>query len=289
MNASVQRFVTLPTGVRLAYVERGDAGGRPVIFLHGVTDSWRAFERVLALLPASIRAFAISQRGHGDSSRPPAGYRFATFAADVRAFVEALQLGPVTLVGHSMGSGVAMQFAVDYPALVSRLVLMGAFASFDDPEFIAFCRTSIAPLRDPIDPAFAREWQVSTIARPMPEDHLGAVVDETLKVPARVWHEAFAAFVNTPPFPESIRAVTAPALLAWGNRDAYASRASQERLLAALPDARLVVYEGGGHAFHWEDPATFTADLLAFLDGAAAPPRPGPRDLLPGDGIVPGR
>jgi alpha-beta hydrolase superfamily lysophospholipase len=61
---------------------RAIAAGVPVILLHGITDSWRSFEPVLPHLPASIRAFALSQRGHGDSERPAAGYHPRDFAAD---------------------------------------------------------------------------------------------------------------------------------------------------------------------------------------------------------------
>src|SRR5918994_7558821 len=83
----VRKFVSLSTDVRIEYVEQGrtEANGVAVIFLHGVTDSWRSFERVLQLLPPSIHAFALSQRGHGDSSRPTSGYRFADMSADLLA------------------------------------------------------------------------------------------------------------------------------------------------------------------------------------------------------------
>ena len=65
----IVKSVELPGRVTLQYVERGETAGTPVIFLHGVTDSWRSFEPVLPHLPGSIRAFALSLRGHGDSSR----------------------------------------------------------------------------------------------------------------------------------------------------------------------------------------------------------------------------
>ena len=68
-------------GVRLEYVEQGDPAGVPVVMLHGVTDSWRSFERVLPHLPPSVRAIAVTQRGHGDSSKPDTGYRTRDFAA----------------------------------------------------------------------------------------------------------------------------------------------------------------------------------------------------------------
>ena len=64
------KTIVLPTGVTLPYVEQGDPDGVPVILLHGVTDSWRSFEPVLPHLPPSIRAFALTQRGHGDADRP---------------------------------------------------------------------------------------------------------------------------------------------------------------------------------------------------------------------------
>lgn len=268
----MQKFVSLSTGVRMEYVEQGPADGEPLIFLHGVTDSWHAFERVLALLPSTIRAFAVSQRGHGDSSRPDSGYTFADMSADVSAFMDAVGVPAATIIGHSMGSSVAQHFAVEYPDRVSRLVLMGAFANYTDPGFGEFCASSIEPLTDPIAPAFAREWQLSTVARPMDPGHLDMVVEETLKVPARVWKAAFRAFRAFPDFSDALRNVAAPTLIAWGELDAYALRSSQDRLLEVIPHARFIQYNGAGHAFHWEDRETFVRDLLAFLDENPATP-----------------
>ena len=86
----MKKFASLSTGVRIEYVEQGKADGVPVIFLHGVTDSWRSFERVLPLSPPGIHAFALSQRAHGDTSRPTSGYRFAGMSADLLAFLDAM-------------------------------------------------------------------------------------------------------------------------------------------------------------------------------------------------------
>jgi pimeloyl-ACP methyl ester carboxylesterase len=261
----MKKFVSLSTGVRMEYVEQGDAGGVPVIFLHGVTDSWRSFERVLPQLPPNIHAFALSQRGHGDSSRPPSGYRFADMSADLLAFMDAMSLGTAIIVGHSMGASVAQRFVIDHSDRVARVVLMGAFSTYSDPGLADFVASSIVPLTDPISASFAREWQLSTLARAMPAAHLDAVVSETLKVPARVWREAFDGFLKTPDFTSELTKVSVPVLLMWGDRDSYALRAAQDRLLDVMPEARLIVYEGFGHTFHWEDPEQFTRDLLPFL------------------------
>jgi pimeloyl-ACP methyl ester carboxylesterase len=265
MEIHMEKFVSLSTGVRMEYVEQGPPSGIPLVFLHGVTDSWRSFERVLPLMPPNLRAFAVSQRGHGGSGRPESGYRFSDMSGDLRAFMDAIGLGTAIVVGHSMGASVAQRFVIDHPDRVSAVVLMGAFSNFDDPGFADFVASSIAPLTDPIAPAFAREWQLSTLARDMAPDHLETIVLETLKVPARVWREAFAGFLRTPDFTSELAGVSVPALLMWGDRDAYALRPAQDRLLTVIPGARLITYEGHGHAFHWEDPGRFATDLAAFV------------------------
>ena len=77
--------VTLSSGVTLQYADRGRASGMPLLFLHGATDSWRSFEPVLDRLPGTLRGLAITQRGHGHSSKPENGYCYVNFADDVVA------------------------------------------------------------------------------------------------------------------------------------------------------------------------------------------------------------
>jgi pimeloyl-ACP methyl ester carboxylesterase len=111
----VTRSAAVGADVRLEYVETGDPNGLPVVFLHGVTDSWTSFEGTMERLPESIRAIAVSQRGHGNSSRPAAGYSMEYFSRDVRHFMDALELPAAVIVGHSMGGFVAQRFAAELP------------------------------------------------------------------------------------------------------------------------------------------------------------------------------
>ena len=108
-----QHAIALSTGVTLRYVEHGDQRGIPVVLLHGITDSWRSFEAVLPHLPPFIRAFALTQRGHGDTHRPASGYRTRDFAADIVAFLDAMNVRSAVIVGHSMGTTTALRFAID--------------------------------------------------------------------------------------------------------------------------------------------------------------------------------
>ena len=261
--------VEIPNRIKLPYVEQGDPAGVPMLLLHGVSDSWHSFERVLPLLAPDIHAFAISQRGHGDSSRPASGYHLSDMSDDLAAFLDVVGVPQATVVGHSMGASVAQRFAIDHPDRTSKLVLMGAFATYREPDFEAFVRTSILPLTDPIGADFAREWQLSTLAREMDADHLDTVVVETLKVPAFVWHAAFVGFLESGDCTSELGRVTAPTLLMRGDRDAYASGAAQACLLRAIPHARLITYEKHGHAFHWEDPQRFVDDVAPFLVSSA--------------------
>jgi non-heme chloroperoxidase len=260
------RSVELPNGITLEYVEQGDRTGFPVVLLHGVTDSWRSFERVLPHLPTSLRVLAVSQRGHGDSSRPQAGYRFVDFASDLRAFVDALGIPAALIAGHSMGSYVAQVFAIQHPERTRGLVLMGSFPTVrGNPVVQEFWDSAVSTLADPVDPSFVLDFQKSTLARPVPDGLLDTAVRESLKVPARVWRATFADFLVAD-FSTELATIQAPTLIAWGDRDEYFSRSEQMALHAAIRGSRLAVYPGGGHAFHWEDPARFASDLAVFAD-----------------------
>ncbi len=114
--------IDLLTGVRVNYVDQGHPDGAPVVMLHGFTDSLKSFEMVMPHLPAFIRAYVMTQRGHGDSGRPETGYRARDFADDVAAFLDAIGLDRAVLVGHSMGATNALRFAIDYPHRVSGLL-----------------------------------------------------------------------------------------------------------------------------------------------------------------------
>ena len=166
------KSIVLPGRTRLEYVEQGNSEGFPVVFLHGVTDSWRSWELVLPHLPPWIRALAPSQRGHGESDRP-ADYRARDFAEDIAAFGDALGLDRFVLVGHSMGATNAQRFAIDHPDRVRGLILVASFAGFsDNPVTEEFWSSELSRLVDPIPEALARGFQVSTLARRVPDEYL---------------------------------------------------------------------------------------------------------------------
>ena len=264
------RQTTLPGRVRLAWTEHGKRTGTPVVALHGVTDSCVSFEPLLPHLPDALNLVALSQRGHGESDKPVGGYRPADFAADLAAFLDALDIDRAVIVGHSMGSVNALRFALAHPARVAGLLLVGTKPFFGrDAELQAFHREQIVPLADPVPAAFARDFQQSTLAQPIDAALLDRFVGESLKLPARVWHAAFDGFMSDD-FSARLGEIEAPVEIVWGARDLFCSADDQAEMLRCLPSARLLTYADAGHAVHWEEPRRFAADLARFVHHLAA-------------------
>jgi pimeloyl-ACP methyl ester carboxylesterase len=261
------KTVELPNQVKLPYVEQGDSSGLPLILLHGYADSWHSFERVLPYLPNSIRALALTQRGHGDASRPPAGYRTYDFTTDVLAFIDVLHLDAAVIAGGSSGGFVACRFAIDYPERTLGLVLIGSPLRLrDKPTVLQMWNGTISKLTDPIDPGFMREFVESTFTQPVPESFLETLVQESLKVPARVWKATLEGLLEDD-FSEELDKIKAPTLIVWGDHDTIVPRSDQETFVARIADSQLVVYPGAGHALYCEEPDLFASDLTAFVEG----------------------
>ena len=121
------RHVRLTTGVSLAYTSTGPSSATPVLFLHAWAESRRSFDRLLALLPATVHAIAMDQRGHGESSRPSRDFdmRLEIFADDLIAVLDDLGIESATFVMAEFSSSVAIDLAARYPKRVRSLVLPG--------------------------------------------------------------------------------------------------------------------------------------------------------------------
>ena len=243
--------IQLSTGVRLRYAEQGDPHGHPVILLHGYSDSWFSFSRVLPLLDRRYHVYALDLRGHGESDRPKGGYDMRALAADVVAFMNAERLVRVTVVGHSMGSMVAQQVALAVPERVARLVLVGAVAAPSESATLHELNTAVQTLEDPVPEEFVREFQVGTVHGAVPEEFMNEAIAESLKLPARVWRGLITGMLATQAADGLVES-SIPTLILWGERDATFSRAEQDRLVRLIGTAELNVYPETGHALHWE-------------------------------------
>jgi non-heme chloroperoxidase len=254
----------LGSGPRIHYAEQGDPDGEPIVFLPAYTDSWFSYSRVLPLLPERYRAYAVDQRGHGDSDRPACCYAIEDFVADVVAFLDAVGVERATLVGHSGSCFVARRVAEAHPERVARLVLLGSPGSLGDNQEELELQTAVRALQDPVPVQFARELQGGAAHVPLPEPFFERLVAESLKLPARVWKnvlDGLFAFDDA----ADLGRITAPTLLIWGEWDRWLPREEEDHLAVAIPGARVVVYPATGHSPNWERPERVATDLDAFM------------------------
>jgi pimeloyl-ACP methyl ester carboxylesterase len=259
----------LTSGVRLRYAEQGDPTGHPIILLHGYTDSWFSFSRVMPALAATYHVYALDQRGHGDSDRPEQGYSMADFAADVLAFMDAVELPSATLVGHSMGCFIAQQVALAAPERVACLILIGAATNLRTKDWFELQQV-VDTLADPLPVEFAREFQTSTIFWPVPDAFLDQVVAECLKLPTRVWRAVLAGMLAVD-YTADLGQIQVPTLILRGDRDTVFSRAAQDSLASGLARAVLKVYPETGHSIHWERPAQVVQEMKDFITQTGSP------------------
>jgi len=255
--------VRLSTGIRIHYAEQGPAGNEPIILLHGYSDSWFSYSRVLTPLARDTRVYALDLRGHGKSDKPATGYLMRDLAADVIAFMDAKKIVRATVIGHSMGGFVAQQVALMAPKRVSHLVLVGTAARVADFNGVGDLEQAVASLTDPVPEAFVREFQLSTVHAPLDEAFIDRVVSESLRLPARVWRELLAGMKVTD------RAVALgrsriPTFVVRGDKDSYVSAEATDSLVAMVGATATKTYANTGHALHWEQPAAFVKDILAF-------------------------
>lgn len=255
--------VQLRTGIRIRYAEQGDPNGEAVILLHGITDSWFSFSRVLPLMPSSWHVFALDQRGQGESDRPASGYTMADLGDDVLAFMDTMGIREATIVGHSMGSFVAQRVAITAPERVRRLVLIGS-ATTPHNEVMLALRQEFAALPNSMPRQFLHEFQYSTVHATLPESFMNRVIAESAKVSARVAHALVEGMLASG---DSARlsSVRVPTLIMWGEHDAVFPRSEQLLLQDRIPGSELRMYRGVGHAPHWEVAAEVVRDLEAFF------------------------
>lgn len=271
---------TFTNGIVTFYDDAGE--GPVVVLIHGHSlDSrmWRY--QVPALIQAGFRAVRHDVRGHGRSMIPPTGYTWDDYAADLRdlldrlnverAASEALDVAQVHIVGLSMGGGIALQFALDYPERVLSLTLVDStLTSFGySQEFTA----TIGALREAVQregvrPAFERLWLTHAMfdgVRQQPERF--ALVREMVgdfQAPEYVSDLSTPGY-KQPAIAERLGEIAAPALVVVGEADLPDFRLIAEILASNLRNARLLTMPRCHHLPPLESPDEFNAALTEFL------------------------
>ncbi|HVW67804.1 MAG TPA: alpha/beta hydrolase [Steroidobacteraceae bacterium] len=267
---SGKRTVQLPDGETLAYLTMGNPAGRPVVLIHGYTDSARDWVPLIPYLSKSFHLLVVDLRGHGRSSKPDCCYTLPDFAYDIVLLLDALRIRQADIVGHSLGSLVAQTFAENWPERTGKVVLISSTggpppgAARQKPQFDFAAQ--IRQLREPLDPdsPFMIAWWDSPT--PVDPDFIRRQRRDAAAIPLRVWLAVLDQALGDPAdLQRTLPRLTAPTLLIWGSKDPIMEPAVRDTLRAALPHARVKVFAGLGHNPFWEDPSGCAAVINAFL------------------------
>lgn len=261
---SQKKFVRLPNGLKLAYVEAGNRDGEPLLLLHGYTDSSRSWSLVAPHL-ARYRLLILDQRGHGASDAPECCYGLSQFAFDAKLFLDAIGVERAAVAGHSLGSMVAITMAAEYPERVRNVTLIGSTALVPVKRGDWLYDNALA-LKSPLDPEsqFGKDWHPANQPTPVDPAFADAVNDELLRIPVHVWHSVMRELTSTP-VGRHAADVKAPVLILSGGKDPLFPAEHHRSLLSAFPNAEEHVFPDLGHNPNWEKPADVAARIDAFL------------------------
>jgi pimeloyl-ACP methyl ester carboxylesterase len=259
--------------LRIAYEIRGGwRWRRPwLVLVQGLGYDRAGWEPVLGPLGRHLRLVLIDNRGSGHSD--PAGGRLTVtdMAGDVATVLGRLRLGPVNLMGVSLGGMIAQEVAIEYPQLVQALVLVATTPGWPNgypmPAHTVALLASSARLPEEV----AVRRNVENALSPRTVRERPAVVQELIEHRAEhrtdplVWMAQMTAGARYSGNRRQSR-ITARTLVVHGSDDAVVDPRNAELLATRIPDARLVVMNGVGHLLFWEDPQEFADVVLRFLD-----------------------
>lgn len=269
-------------GYKRAYRIAGS--GPAILLIHGIGDNSTTWNAVQAKLAQRFTVIAPDLLGHGQSDKPRADYSIAAYANGMRDLLSVLDIERATIVGHSLGGGVAMQFAYQFPHLVERLILVGAGGVTKDVNFVLRWASlpmgseAIAVLRFPLvlpavqilgrvlgaalgSTGLGRDLpNVLRILDDLPEPTASAAFSRTLRAVVD-WRGQIVTMLDRCYLTEAI-----PVQIVWGTKDVVVPVRHAWMAHAAMPGSRLEIFEGSGHFPFHDDPARFIDVVERFID-----------------------
>jgi pimeloyl-ACP methyl ester carboxylesterase len=266
-------------GHRIAY--RSAGSGPAIVLVHGITSTSATWQRVMPYLATRFTVIAPDLLGHGQSAKPRGDYSLGAYASGVRDLMVSLGHERATFVGHSLGGGVVMQLAYQFPERCERLVLVDSGGLGREVNFLL--RAATLPLSEVVLPVLASTRLLDAgrgAGRLLGRLglHVGTDMVELAKGHASLADaESRAAFVHTlrtilDPGGQRVNASdrlylaqNVPFMIVWGERDPIIPVRHGRAAHELVPTSRLEVFENAGHFPHVDDPQRFLDVLLDFV------------------------
>ncbi|WTX99029.1 alpha/beta hydrolase [Streptomyces sp. NBC_01420] len=272
------RFHTVH-GYRRAYRIAGH--GPAILLIHGIGGSSATWEHLIPVLARTHTVIAPDLLGHGASDKPRADYSVAAYANGIRDLLGVLGIDHATLIGHSLGGGVAMQFAYQFPEHTERLILVSAGGV--GREVTKVLRAVSLPGADLLLsllrlPGMRGQMGLITGLMKLMDTDIGHDATEMLNVvdalPDATSRAAFIATLRSvvdwkgqmiTMLDRCYLTAGMPTQLVWGSRDSVVPVRHAHRAHAAMPGSRLEIFEGAGHFPFHADPERFCALVDDFI------------------------
>jgi pimeloyl-ACP methyl ester carboxylesterase len=267
-------------GHRVTYRRAG--WGPVVVLIHGITGSSATWEHVIEPLAERYTVVAPDLLGHGESAKPRGDYSLGAYASGIRDLIAAIGHDRATVVGHSLGGGVAMQMAYQFPERVERLVLVSSGGLGREVHLLL--RAAVLPGSEVVLPLLASPGLIGRL------DGVGAFLGRfglrggpdleemwtgfsSLADPG-----ARAAFIHTlrtilDPGGQRVSATDRlylaeemPSLILWGERDPIIPYRHGLQASEIMPGSRFVTFPDAGHFPHRQDPRRFVRELTEFME-----------------------
>jgi pimeloyl-ACP methyl ester carboxylesterase len=260
--------------------------GPPVVLIHGVAGRAAQWDQTMVQLAENHTVIAPDLLGHGESAKPRGDYSLGAFASGIRDLLIGLDIEGATVVGHSLGGGIAMQFAYQFPERCQRLVLVSSGGLGQDVHPVL--RAATLPGSELVLPVIAHARLLEIVS--LIPRALGKIGFRTGPDIAEMAHgyaslsnaEGRAAFIHTvraviDPMGQRINATDRiylaskmPTLIIWGRRDPIIPVDHAFPAHEGMPGSRLELFDDAGHFPHLVEPLRFARTLGHFFDTTEA-------------------
>lgn len=255
-------FIDL-NGVTQHYSSAGE--GPPVVFVHGLGGDLHIWYPILESLAVNHHVVAMDLRGHGRTPAGRSNLSIKAWAQDVEALIDALELPAVTLVGHSMGTLIVQELALERPEMVDQLVLVGGISSFEPPQKQAYQDRADLVEAEGMDP-LADDW-VSGALSPRTHGRLpqvaGLLRGMFLRNDPKSYARSCRALAKASPIDRG--QLGQPTLLIVGDHDRSTPMAMTEQLHREIPVSHVKVLSSAAHWATLEKPDEISTAILEFL------------------------
>lgn len=281
--AGSKQFVSLSTGIKLAYVEMGNPDGPVIILQHGMTDNSRSWSMAAKYFTeAGYHVYLPDLRGMGKSDAPDGYYTPITYATDLEAFFDAMKIDKAVLVGHSLGSYTVQCFSLMFPERCEKIVLVSSLPikGYQDGSLVGAYKKYVEPLPEDGHPsdAFMDSWYATTLK----EEEFAGVFDTFLAnmkkeaqcLSKKAWKNIMLGMpsVNlTTLYDELDHSI--PVLILHGDVDTMAQTQYQEELceIFEVDEDSYRNYDDIGHNIHFEIPKKCATDIIGWLNTGKLP------------------